>query len=315
MFDHNFPFDPTYGYDEAALRGVDTPPAPADFDDFWRATHAEALTVPTNPTRRELPCSRRGYQLFEVEYDAWGDCRIGGWLLVPQDTPIRCGFVCGHGYGGREAPDLWLPRDDAAALFPCARGFHRSARSDLPCTAAQHVVHGIESRETYLHRGCATDLWAAVTVLTELVPEVGQTLFYVGGSFGGGMGAMMLPWDPRFQRGYLGVPSFGHHPIRLDCPCVGSGEAVRSYERQHPELREVLAYYDTAIHATRITIPLLVMCARFDPAVPPPGQFAVYNALPGEKELVIQSAGHFEYPGAVAEGRALAARQRTWFAA
>ncbi|MEZ5576382.1 MAG: hypothetical protein R3F44_12440 [Candidatus Competibacteraceae bacterium] len=38
-----------------------------------------------------------------------------------------------------------------------------------------------------------------------------------------------------------------------------------------------------------------VAAARFDPAVPPPGQFAVYNALAGPKELFVLRAGHFDH--------------------
>jgi cephalosporin-C deacetylase len=39
-----------------------------------------------------------------------------------------------------------------------------------------------------------------------------------------------------------------------------------------------------------------VAAALFDPMVPPPGQFAVYNALAGPKQLFTLSAGHFDYP-------------------
>jgi pimeloyl-ACP methyl ester carboxylesterase len=42
--------------------------------------------------------------------------------------------------------------------------------------------------------------------------------------------------------------------------------------------------------------PVHVAAARFDPVVPPPGQFAVYNALPGDRRLFVLDAGHFDYP-------------------
>ena len=34
-----------------------------------------------------------------------------------------------------------------------------------------------------------------------------------------------------------------------------------------------------------------------NPAVPPPGQFAIYNALAGPKELYVLGAGHFDHAG------------------
>ncbi|MEZ5583004.1 MAG: hypothetical protein R3F37_09785 [Candidatus Competibacteraceae bacterium] len=37
----------------------------------------------------------------------------------------------------------------------------------------------------------------------------------------------------------------------------------------------------------------------FDPAVPPPGQYAIYNALAGHKDLFVLQAGHFEHGNAL----------------
>ena len=53
-----------------------------------------------------------------------------------------------------------------------------------------------------------------------------RRLDYMGISFGGGIGALALPWDERFHRAHLNVPSFGHHPLRLTLPepdTTGSG--------------------------------------------------------------------------------------------
>src|SRR5207244_1124038 len=81
------------------------------------------------------------------------------------------GVVIGHGYGGRLQPDLSLPIPRAAVLFPCMRGQSRSRLPEIPELAAGHVLHGIESRETYVHGGCAADVWCAASALLELVPE------------------------------------------------------------------------------------------------------------------------------------------------
>jgi hypothetical protein len=43
----------------------------------------------------------------------------------------------------------------------------------LPATAAWHVIHGIASRDTYLHGRCAADLWAAQTACCRLLPAPG----------------------------------------------------------------------------------------------------------------------------------------------
>jgi len=233
-------------------------------------------------------------KIYEVEFDAWGDAgpiRIGGWMTVPGDGMVDSGLVVGHGYGGCSGPELSPLIRSAAVIYPCARGFGRSALPDIPGGADLHVLHGIKSRETYVHRGCAIDLWAAAWALLELEPAASNWLCYAGESFGGGIGALAIPWEPKFKRAFLDYPSFGHHPLRLGMPCVGSGEAIRQHggEKHLPVLR----YFDAATAATHTHIPVMVAAALFDPAVPPPGQFAVYNCLARSEEAVRAAGGAF----------------------
>jgi cephalosporin-C deacetylase len=60
---------------------------------------------------------------------------------------------------------------------------------------------------------------------------------------------------------------------------------------------------------------MLMAVARFDPAVAPPCQFAVANALPKSKfnENFILDAGHFDYAGSAEQGAALRDRVERFF--
>ncbi|MEX0886564.1 MAG: acetylxylan esterase [Phycisphaeraceae bacterium] len=137
----------------------------------------------------------------------------------------------------------------------------------------------------------------------------------MGGSFGGGIGALALAWDRRFRAAALRVPSFGNHPLRVTLPCTGSGESVRQYIAAHRDgdVLGVLAYFDAASAARWLTTPTLCECALFDPAVPPPGQFAVHNELAGPRELVVRQAGHFDYAEQAADDAAFTERAAAWF--
>jgi cephalosporin-C deacetylase len=307
---HPFPFDPTYGYDEARLLTVPAPDGPADFAEFWQGTFVEARAVPLQIERRRIPSPRANFDVFEIEFTGIGGFRVGGWLTVPNDEPVVHGLVLGHGYGGRSEPDF---EPGAVTLMPCARGFDRSARADLPSDAPHHVIRGIASRETYLIRACVADLWSAASALLELYPNLQGRLHYSGTSFGGGLGALALPWDDRFAKAFFAVPTFGNHPLRLTLPGIGSGEALRVYHRRHPEVVEVLAYFDAATAARHLKNPTFAACALFDPAVPPPGQFAVYNALAGPKSLFVAPYGHFEYPGLAETDREVERRRLAWW--
>ncbi len=312
---HSFPFDPTYGHDETALRAVEAPPEPEGFAAFWRESLLEARKIQPNITRRDTNLGNVKTIVEEIEFDSWEGVRIGGWLVRPRDQEPQQAMIVAHGYGGRAAPDLRQPGPPAIALYPCARGFHRSASVTFPDTSADHVLHGIESRSTYIHRGCCADfVWCAANVMLTLAPHLASKLHYLGGSFGGGIGALGLPWDDRFVKAALVVPSFGNYPLRVTLPCEGSGKAVGAHYGEHPEALEALRYFDAAVAARHFRIPVIMCCARFDPAVPPPGQFAVFNAAPEPKELMIKECGHFASPQTVIDELRWARRLEQWFA-
>lgn len=319
-FAHDFPFDPAYGRTLDELLRVEAPAAPGDFEAFWRARHREARAVVTAPELGPVEEERDGVRLHAVTFTSVGGVRLGGWVALPVDGPAEHGFVVGHGYGGRErpGPDVPLPLPRSAAILPCVRGMGgRGLVPGIPAEAAGHVLHGIDARDTYVIGDCVADLWCAASALQEVLPQLAgpARLGYLGESFGGGLGALALPWDDRFRAAQLTVPTFGNHPLRLTLPCAGSGESVRAHHRLHPAVTEVLRYFDAATAATRLELPTLVAAALFDPAVPPPGQFAVYNALPGPRELLVLRAGHFAYRGIVEETAGLVARRARFFGA
>ncbi|RII15881.1 Cephalosporin-C deacetylase [Streptomyces sp. YIM 130001] len=315
-FPHEFPFDPAHGYTEDDLAKVGAPPPPDGFAEFWRSKYEAARAVATDPVLGEVEEERDGLRIHGVTYTSVDGVRLGGWLALPTTGPVEHGFVVSHGYGGRDTPGPDLPvLDHSAALLPCVRGMEtRGLQPGIPSVASEHVLHGIESRDTYVIGDCVADLWCAASALLELVPSAGPHLGLFGDSFGGGLGALALPWDERFAAAQFTVPTFGNHPLRLTLQCTGSGEAVRAYHRTHPQVTDVLAYFDAATAATLIDVPTMTAPAAFDPSVPPPGQYAVHNALRGERALFPLRAGHFEYDGTDREKDALRRARRSFFA-
>lgn len=314
---HNFPFDPTGGFSpEQLLRLRPEIDEPSDFVAFWQATFAEAMAVPLDwSVKTSAHPGNADHEVLDVEFAGLLGNRIGGWITRPRSQPVTRGLLIGHGYGGRDTPDLAPPASCAATIQPVCTGLPtRSLHAGIPSQGGEHVLHGIDRRETYVHRHSVMDLWRAISVLHEAVPEARPRTDYLGGSFGGGIGALALPWDDRIRSGYLCVPSFGNHPLRLTLPCSGSGESVRLLAQKRPEIRSVLAYFDAALAARHTHKPVIVAAAAFDPAVPPAGQYSVYNSLAGPKELYPLAAGHFDgYPGQSREDLELQAALRRFF--
>lgn len=316
MFEHDYPFDPTHGYDLPRLLAIEPPEPAVGFEAFWRETYARTTAIWPNLTVKpaKLP-QRDDIEIYEAYYDSFDGFRCGAWLTLPRHAqPVR-GVVMGHGYGSCPAPGE-LQGPPAVSIHPCGRGLADglSTRDDLPSVTAAHVVHHLDDREKYIHRGCVADFWAGVSALLAYRPELEGKIDLVGGSFGGGLGALALPWEPRIRRAYLRVPSFGHYPLRVTLPCTGSGHAVSQAVARAPHLLEdVLAYYDAAVAARFIRQPVLVAPALFDPAVPPAGQFAVANAISSQKVVHVLPAGHFTWRGLPEAMRKLDAAVAEWF--
>lgn len=301
-FLHNHGFDPAYGMDLAQLLAIAPPEPPNDFAAFWRRRHAAALARTPRPKPTATGRTIGEHDVYDLRYDSSDGVEIGGWLLRPRARPPRRGVIVGHGYNGRTGPDATVGLDDAALLFPCFRGLGRSPVAGISANPFHHVLHDIQDRDRYILGGCVDDLWLAVSALLDLHPEVAGRVACTGISFGGGIAALAAPWDERIGRVCLQVPTFGHQALRLTLPCVGSGEAVRGFQRRHDfNVMATLAYYDAASAARHLRIPTLVAAALFDPAVPPPGQFAIHNAIPESyRRLFVLEAGHFDYPGKAA---------------
>jgi cephalosporin-C deacetylase len=281
----------------AQLLDIDAPQPPADFVDFWQQRHAKALILSPCPSIKLADWQRPQHLVYDLSFTSTNEVKIGGWLLVPKNAQVRRGIVFGHGYGGCETPEDTLAIDDAVLLFPCFRGIGRSPMAGVSSDPNFHVLHNIQDRQRYILGDCVEDLWLAVSALLALFPEVAGHVAYSGISFGGGIGALAVPWDSRIGRVHLHVPTFGHQALRLTLPSIGSGEAVRAFERQHGfHAIDTLAYYDAASAACHLHIPALVAVALFDPVVPPPGQFAIFNAIPKPfRRLFVLQAGHFDY--------------------
>lgn len=298
-FDAWFPdaaFDGSYGFTLDTLRAV-TPIAPPDgFEARWRGWRAQARAVDAAPTVLS-GFSVEGREASLIELSGVDGVRLRAWFVAPLGGAARVGIVHGHGYGGRDAVDLRRVPADAAAIFPVARGLGAlNADIGAPEDREAHVLTGLASPDDHVIGLCARDLWLAADALTTLAGDL--PLYYVGESFGGGLGALGVPWDRRFVGATLVVPTFGQYDERLAVPCLGSGEFQRQWVLRHPEAREQLRPFDASTAALSFRIPVRVEAALWDQNVPPQGQFAVANAVPRDLlELHVLPAGHAEYPG------------------
>lgn len=310
---HEYKFDPSYSYSLEQLLLVSTPADPPGYDAFWAKRYAATIEVAPEATISEEK-EQNGWREFKLSYQSTKGVRINGWALLPHGE-IEKVIVSMHGYGGIDGPHYDFRPKNTAILFPCARGISLSKHDVISPNPMWHVLHDIQNRDNYVHGGCVEDIWVAVTVAQQLFPQAADRIGFMGISFGGGIGAIALGFDERIARAHLNVPSFGNQPLRMSLPTTGSGAAVQSMLKRKPDfLNSTLAYYDAAIAAKRILMPMHCACAMFDPMVAPPGQFAIFNAIPSEKILFVLRAGHHEYPEQHLETQQLSQELNEFFA-
>jgi len=314
--DQNLPAtEPADGYSINDLLKIPAPKAPEDFLKKWTEWYDQALTIDPHPQIIDTGKTVSHWKIFDLRYRSSNNVTIGGWLLIPRSGKIARGFVIGHGYTGRYQPDSHLPFENSALLFPCARGLSLSRNKKFPANSGHHVIYNIRQPNRYILRGCVEDTWLAISSLLQLYPALEGHLGYLGISFGGGVGALALASEKRVARAHLNVPSFGNQPLRMKIPSTGSAASVQHFERQQPGVAlQTLRYYDAATAARHIDIPMHFACAKIDPSVAPAGQFAVHNAVPGEKQLFILDAGHMDYPGQARQETELLQELDTFFA-
>lgn len=312
----HFDFDPSYGYSLEQLFRVKSPEAPADYELFWRHKLTEALSISPHPELTDTGITKDNLRVFRISFRSTNNATVQGWLCLPASGEIKRGFIIGHGYGGRTEPDFHLPfNHDSVLLFICHRGLSLSQHPGVSSQPHWHVLHDIDKPKQYIFRGCVEDIWTSVSCLLRLFPQLSGRIGLLGISFSGGIGTMALAWDSRIKKAHFNVPSFGNHLLRLALKTTGSGAAVQIYCRKYPEaVLTTLSYYDAAIAAKYINVPVHIAAARFDPTVAPPGQFAIYNSLNCDKQLFVLSAGHFEYPEQQQESQLLLNELSEFFA-
>ena len=284
--------DPAASFALDWLQRIQGAPCPTGFERFWRERYRRASAVDPRPELLPSRVIRGSHEIFDVRYQSTDGRVISGWFVRPKDRPIKRGLVVGHGYGGRDAPDFRLMMDDTAVLFPCCRGLGRSCSPDIPVDPQDHVIQGIECVDSYVIGGCVDDLWCGVSALERLCPGIAGRVGYLGISFGGGLGALAIPWDRRIARAHLNVPTFGHVGLRMECPTFGSSRSLQTHYQQHPETLDVLEFFDASVAAGFIAVPMHVAVALSDPFVAPPGQFSIFNSIRSDKRLFLLQRGH-----------------------
>jgi cephalosporin-C deacetylase len=290
-------------------------PRPADFDRYWDNALAEMHALDPQVELVPHALDARFADCFHLYFTGVGGARVHAKYLRPRNAPEpHPAVVMFHGYSGSSG-------DWADKLGYVAQGYSVAA---LDCrgqgglsvdtggvrgnTLRGHIIRGLDhAPEKLLFRQIYLDT-AQLARIVMAMPEVdADRVGATGGSQGGGLTLACAALEPRIRRA---APIF---PFLCDYQRVWEMDlAVSAYEElktffrnfdpRHEREAEIftrLGYIDNQHLAPRIRANTLMFVGLMDTVCPPSTQFAAYNRISSEKNLVIYpDFGHEGLPGA-----------------
>jgi cephalosporin-C deacetylase len=159
-----------------------------------------------------------------------------------------------------------------------------------------YIARGLEAPETYPFRQIVMNGLRAFDLLMQREEVDPQRIAVSGASQGGGLALILAALRPEIAAVTADVPMLCDFRTSIRQAGWPYNEIAR-YLQNNPasenQVWRTLSYYDVLNFAPRIKTPTLMSLGLKDTICLPETIFAVYNYLPGEKEIkVYPEAGH-----------------------
>ena len=275
-------------------------PGPADLDEFWTATLADARAASWPARFEPVETGLALVDVYDVTFAGFGGDPVKGWLQVPAGASTELpAVVLYEGYGGgrglahtvapwtlagyavlrmdtRGQGSAWTPGDtpDPAGSAPAHPGF---------------MTRGILDPQTYYYRRVFTDAVLAVDVArAHPVVDAGRVAI-AGGSQGGGITIAVAALTDGLVAAMPDVPFLCDFPratrVAVRDPYPEIARYLKIHRLDVDAVFHTLSYFDGAVLGRRATVPALFSVALMDDICPPSTVYAAYNAYGGPKEI------------------------------
>jgi cephalosporin-C deacetylase len=288
-------------------------PKPADFDAYWERALAELGSIDPKPELVPYRSPARFAECFDLWFTGVGNARIHAHYLRPRSGGPHPALLKFHGYtmsAGDWFPKLpWVAQGFAVAAMDVRGqgGLSQDVGGDIGTTLGGHIVRGLNDHpDKLLFRQVFLDTVQLARVVMRF-PEVDPTrVVATGRSQGGGLTLACAALEPRIGRA---APVY---PFLCDYRRVWEMDLAREayegltyhftrFDPTHQHEEEVftrLGYIDVQHLADRIKARVLMATSMMDTICPPSTQFAAYNKIKSEKEMVLYpDFGHDDLPG------------------
>lgn len=274
---------------------------PADFDEFWAGTLAEARAFPIDARFTPVETLLTTVVVEDVTFRGYAGQEIKGWLVRPRGVegplPTVVEFI-GYGGGRGLAHErlLWASAG-YAHLTMDTRGQGGSWQvGDTPDEGPGSgpaypgwMTRGILSPETYFYRRLYTDAARAVEAACAH-PSVDPDRIVVAGSSQGGGLAIAAAGLVRSLAGVIADVPFLQHfrratQITDGFPYKEIAEFCKVHRDRVEQVFQTLSYFDGVNLAARADAPALYSVGLMDDICPPSTVYASFNHYAGRKEI------------------------------
>jgi cephalosporin-C deacetylase len=289
-------------------------PRPEDFDAYWDEALEEMAEVDPEVELRLAPFQTPFAECFDLFFTGVGGSRVHAKYLRPAETTEpRPAVLQFHGYSG-DCGD-WVDKlgyvglGFSVAAMDCRGqgGISEDLGGVRGNTFKGQIIRGLDDDpRKFAFRQIFLDTAQLGRIVGGFEEVDAERLGAMGGSQGGALTLACAALLPELK---LAAPCF---PFLCDYQRVwemdlaeGAYEELKTYFKRYDPLhareREIftkLGYIDVQHLAPRIRAKVLMGCGLMDRICPPSSQFAAYNKITSEKEVVIYpDFGHEGLPG------------------
>jgi cephalosporin-C deacetylase len=290
-------------------------PKPVDFEEFWDRSIAEMHAL--DPKIELIPADFKApnVECFDLFFSGMGGARVHAKYLRPKNikTP-HPGILEFHGYSGHSG-DWQSKLNYVSAGFSVMSldcrgqaGLSEDKGGVTGNTLNGHIIRGLadNSPEKLYYRNVFLDTAQLANIMMSMDEVDEKRVVAHGGSQGGGLTLACVALEPRICRAAPTFPFLCDYKRIWDMDLDQAAykelrDFFRSFDPRHENEDNIfyqLGYIDNQHLAPRIKAKIKMGVGLLDSVCPPSSQFAAYNKITSEKELVIYpDFGHEGLPG------------------
>ena len=278
-------------------------PRPADFDAFWDKSLAELAAIDPAPVLTPHPYKSKTTDLFDLWFTSTKGAKIYAKVAVPKNVTGKIpALLMFHGLSGDSGTYrsllAWSSQGFVVASMDCRGqgGLSVDVGGVAGTTYTTPFTRGLDGEPDGL---LCRDLFLDTAMLARVIGDldfVDETrMGAMGGSQGGALTVACAALVPTLKMCAPTYPYLSDYKRVWDMDLdKGAYEGLRYYFRHfdpcHEREEEIftkLGYIDIQNLAPRIRAKVLWACGLMDTTCPPSTQFAAYNKITAEKEMVI----------------------------